>query len=87
MSPGDQGTISFSIFLPSNSSFAVNSIVKMLNVNSTASIIDEYEVRIKIIEDVSGGANPINTYTFELISISQLTSKSLSEYSFENESQ
>jgi len=87
MSPGDQGTISFSTFIPSNSSFAVNSIVKMLNVNSTASIIDEYEVRIKIIEDVSGGVNPINTYIFELVSISQLTSTNLSDYNCENESQ
>ena len=84
---GAQDIIEFRAFSPTSSFYKVNDIVKLLDESSTNSIIDDYQVRIKILEDLSFTNNlPANSYLFEVVSISAATPTSSTVYNCETES-
>ena len=88
MNISDQDVIQFTSFFPTSSSYEINDIVRLVSSSSSLSIVDEYQVRIKILEDVSfTGSYGANSYLFEIVSISQSTPTSLSQFNCQNESQ
>ena len=74
MENGEQGVISFTNVLPNESFYSEGDVVLMLRETSVDSLPTTSEVRIKILEDISGGANPNYTYAFEVLTISLGTS-------------
>jgi len=78
-SPGTQIVVKFTQF-SNGSSFLENEELRFLNINSLLSLPNNFDVRCKVLENLSGqqvgntSANwPVNTYKIEILSISSTT--------------
>ena len=80
---GDTISITFDNFNPSSTSFVDGDIVRLLDVNSSSSIIDSQEIRVYIENSIV--APPANTYSCRILSLNPLTPNSLTNFNARRE--
>jgi len=82
MEVGQQGQMVFSEFKPNNSIWSVGDIILLNPKDSIKQLPENYQIRIKITQQISLADGE---YEFKILSISDVTSKSLIDYNCEKE--